>query len=68
MYHLADPRLKAAAEKFGIDTTLKCRTLYQLHLLHRQGLVTKAVGEAAEKIIEKDCPRELIELIAPTID
>ncbi|MFN3805297.1 MAG: hypothetical protein ACK4SY_09590 [Pyrobaculum sp.] len=68
MYYLADPRLKAAAEKFNIQLALKCRTLYQLHKLYKQGLVTQQVGEEAEKTIERECPKELIELMAPTVD
>ncbi|MEZ0319196.1 MAG: hypothetical protein ABWK05_04275 [Pyrobaculum sp.] len=68
MYYVADQRLKAAADKFTIDLVLKCRTLYQIYKLYKQGLVTQKVGREAEALIAKDCPKELIELIAPTVD
>ncbi|MEM0374563.1 MAG: hypothetical protein QXO96_08465 [Sulfolobales archaeon] len=47
---------------------MKCRTVYQIYKLYKQGLVTKVVGERAREILEKDCPKELVELIAPTVD
>jgi hypothetical protein len=68
VYYLADARLKAAVEKFTVDLTLKCRTVYQLYKLYKQGLVTQKVGERAREILETECPKDLIELIAPTVD
>lgn len=68
MYYLADQRLKAAAEKLSVELTLKCRTVYQIYKLYKQGLVTQIVGEKAAEILERECPRELVELIAPTVD
>lgn len=68
MYYLADPRLKAASERYSAALTMKCRTVYQIYRLYKQGLVTQIVGEKAREVLEKDCPKELIELIAPTVD
>ena len=68
MYYLADQRLKVASEKYGVALALKCRTLYQLYKLYKQGLVTQAVGKKAEETLARECPKELIELIAPTVD
>jgi hypothetical protein len=68
VYYLADPRLKVAAEKFSVELALKCRTVYQIYKLYKQGLVTQVVGEKALEILEKECPKELIELVAPTVD
>ena len=64
MYFLADQRLKAASEKYSAALAMKCRTVYQIYKLYKQGLVTKVVGERAREILEKDCPKELVELIA----
>lgn len=68
MYFLADERLKAAVEKFSADLALKCRTVYQIYKLYKQGLVTQSIGERAAEILKKECPKELVELIAPTVD
>ncbi|ABP51612.1 MULTISPECIES: hypothetical protein [Pyrobaculum] len=68
MYFLADERLKAAVEKFSPDVALRCRTVYQIYKLYKQGLVTQSVGERAVEILKKECPKELIELVAPTVD
>ncbi|ACB40227.1 hypothetical protein [Pyrobaculum neutrophilum] len=68
MYYLADQRLKVAAERFSADKALRCRTVYQIYKLYKQGLVTQKVGEKAAEILEKECPRELLELVAPTVD
>jgi hypothetical protein len=68
VYYLADSRLKAAAERFSLELALKCRTVYQLYKLYKQGLVTQIVGERASEILERECPKDLIELIAPTVD
>jgi len=68
VYFLADPRLKAAEEKFSPELALKCRTVFQIYKLYKQGLVTQKVGERAREILEKECPKDLIELIAPTVD
>ncbi|ABL88966.1 conserved hypothetical protein [Pyrobaculum islandicum DSM 4184] len=68
MYYLADQRLKVAAEKFSPELALKCRTVYQIYRLYKVGLVTQKVGEKAREILEKECPKELVELIAPTVD
>lgn len=65
---MADPRLKAASEKFAVDLALKCRTVFQIYKLYKQGLVTQKVGEKAREILEKECPKDLIELVAPTVD
>jgi hypothetical protein len=42
--------------------------VYQLYKLYKQGLVTQIVGERASEILERECPKDLIELIAPTVD
>jgi hypothetical protein len=68
VYYIADARLKVAVEKFTVDLALKCRTVYQLYKLYKQGLVTQKVGERAREILETECPKDLIELIAPTVD
>jgi hypothetical protein len=67
-HYLADPRLRAAAEKFPVELVLKCRTVYQLVRLNKLGLVPQKIGERAREILERECPRELVELVAPTVD
>ncbi|MFB6491224.1 MAG: hypothetical protein TU35_008345 [Thermoproteus sp. AZ2] len=68
MYYLADERLRAAVEKYGIEKAMACRTLYQLVRLYKAGLVTEAVGKRAEALISDICPKDLIDVIAQTTD
>jgi|MonGeyMetagenome_1017769.scaffolds.fasta_scaffold792176_2 hypothetical protein len=68
MYYIADEKLRAAVEKFGVEKTMACRTLYQLVKLHKSGLVTEAVGKKAESMMADMCPKELIDVIAQTTD
>lgn len=68
MYYLADPRLKTASDRYPVEMALMCRTLYQIYRLYKQGLVTESVGKEAEKLLAERCAKELIELIAPTVD
>ncbi|MBP1448942.1 MAG: hypothetical protein JZD41_02835 [Thermoproteus sp.] len=68
MYYLADERLRAAAEKYGMERTMACRTLYQLVKLYKVGLVTEAVGKRAEEMMAEKCPKELIDVVAQTTD
>ncbi len=68
MYYIADEKLRAAAEKYGAERTMACRTLYQLVKLHKAGLVTEAVGKKAESMLADMCPKELLDIIAQTTD
>ncbi|MEL9991536.1 MAG: hypothetical protein QXP98_06880 [Thermoproteus sp.] len=68
MYYIADEKLRAAVEKFGIERTMACRTLFQLVKLYKTGLVTEAVGKKAEAMMADMCPKELVDVIAQTTD
>lgn len=68
MYYLAEEKLRAAAEKYGIERTMACRTLYQLVKLYKAGLVTEAVGKRAEALMGDMCPKDLVDVIAQTTD
>lgn len=61
-HYIADPRLRAAAEKYGVEAVLECRTLYQLARL--RGLVPGAVAERAEALMRERCPQEVLKAAA----
>ncbi|MGC8972679.1 MAG: hypothetical protein ACP5KY_00565 [Thermoproteus sp.] len=68
MYYIADEKLRLAVEKFGVEKTMACRTLYQLVKLYKAGLVTESVGKKAEAMLGDMCPKELIDIVAQTTD
>lgn len=68
MYYIADAKLKAAADKYGVEKTMACRTLYQLVKLYKVGLVTEVVGKKAESMLSEMCPKELVDIVAQTTD
>ncbi len=68
MYYIADAKLRIAAEKYGVERTMACRTLYQLVKLYKVGLVTEAVGSKAESLLSEMCPKELVDVVAQTTD
>lgn len=68
MYYLADEKLRSAVEKYGLEKTMACRTLYQIVKLYKVGLVTETVGRRAEAMMAQMCPKELVDIVAQTAD